>query len=638
LLRYANLGLLGHAMGVSGAKQQVLAVDGYADTGRVSLVADMIAPGQTEDTRVTYPTGGPSRMPVYETAGTLDNAGLASATGSLVVGFGGMLTFLATDATSTGGDTTGPTVSAVAVNPSTLASPNATNTVTASATDAGSGDSTIAAAELWVDSPAPNFGGGAAMTVASPNSTTSALTGSIPAAMLQGLTQGQHRVYVRAQDQVGNWGPVSSAQLTLASTGAATTHLSVTPSPTNGSRDVTLTATGDDSAIGGTVDAAEYYIGATSGTSHPMSLGAASTVTSETATIPQATVLNLAEGAQTISVRTHDSTGLWGPFATVTLGIDRTGPGTSGTVVTPSTTDGTVGDSVDPTSLKVHASFVDPLAPVTTGISSPVAGAEGFLDSAGANGSGFVFVADDGQWNTATESGYGLIPLSQLTGLANGTHTVYVRARDAAGNWGGLASGTFTLQRGPAVLLSDYFESGTLAAWASTTGNAVNLASTAIDGSQLLRASGSNAYLTSPAFAPPAATLKAEVKLSPQSLVTGTGWVDLAQARSGSTVVAAIQYRRQTTNGIRQVRLMVRSGTTTRTSAAVTIASTATTTLRLDWSAGSARTDTLSVNGVVAQSLTNVNATNQSVDTVRLGVVGTASSGLLYLDSFIATK
>jgi hypothetical protein len=443
---------------------------------------------------------------------------------------------------------------------------------------------------------------------------------------------------VRAQDQVGNWGPVSSGQFTLASTGAVTTNLSVSPSPTNGSRDVTLTATGDDSAIGGTVDAAEYYVGSTSGTPHPMTIGAVSTVTSETATIPQATVLNLAEGSQTISVRTHDSAGLWGPFATVTLGVDRTGPGTSGTVVTPATTDGTVGDPVDPTSLKVHASFIDPLAPVTTGISSPVAAAEGFLDSAGTNGSGFVFVADDGQWNAANESGYGLIPLSQLNGLANGTHTVYVHARDAAGNWGPLASGTFTLQRGPAVLLSDYFESGTLAAWAGTTGNVLNVASTAIDGGRLLRATGSNAYVTSPVFTPAATTAKAEVKLSPQSLVTGSGWVDVVQARSGTTVAAAIQYRRQTTNGTRQVRLMVRSGTANLTSNAVTIASTATTTLRLDWSAGSARTDTLSVNGAVAQTLANVNAVNQSVGSVRLGVVGTAPSGFLYLDSFIATK
>jgi hypothetical protein len=638
LLRYANLGLLGHAMGVVGAKQQVLAVDGYADTGRVSLVADMIAPGQTEDTRVHYPVGGPTRMPLYETAGMLDNAGLASSTGSLVVGFGGMLTFLATDATSTGGDTTGPTVSAVAVSPSTLASPNAANTVTASASDAGTGGGTIAAAELWVDSPAPNFGGGVAMTVSASGSSTSAVTGSIPAALLQGMSQGQHRVYVRAQDQVGNWGPVSSAQLTLASTGAVTTNLSVSPSPTNGSRDVTLTATGDDSAIGGSVDAAEYYLGATTGTPHAMTLGAPATVTSETATIPQASVLNLAEGAATISVRTHDSTGLWGPFATVTLKVDRTGPATSGTTVTPATTDGTMGDPTDPTSLKVHASFVDPVAPVTTGVSSPIAGAEGFLDTTRTDGSGFVFVADDAQWSAASESGYGLIPLSQLTGLADGTHTVYVHARDEAGNWGPLASGTFTLQRGPAVLMSDYFESGNLNAWAGGTSGATNVASTVIDGGHLLRANGSNAYVTSPVLAPAATTVKAEVKLSPQSLVTGTGWVDVVQLRSGTTVVAAIQYHRQSTTAPRQARLVVRSGTTTRTSASVTIASTATTTLRLDWSAGTARTDTLSVNGVLAQSLTNVAAAGQSADSIRLGVIGAASGGALFLDSFIATK
>ena len=31
---------------------------------------------------------------------------------------------------------------------------------------------------------------------------------------------------------------------------------------------------------------------------------------------------------------------------------------------------------------------------------------------------------------------YGLIPISQIIGLADGTHHVYVHGEDAAGNWG----------------------------------------------------------------------------------------------------------------------------------------------------------------------------------------------------------
>ena len=79
LLRYVNGGVLGHSMGVLGVKEQVLAVNGHANGVRPSLVSDMIAAGQTEDALVAFPSGGADQLPVYETAGTLDNAGRPSA-------------------------------------------------------------------------------------------------------------------------------------------------------------------------------------------------------------------------------------------------------------------------------------------------------------------------------------------------------------------------------------------------------------------------------------------------------------------------------------------------------------------------------------------------------------------------------
>jgi hypothetical protein len=84
-----------------------------------------------------------------------------------------------------------------------------------------------------------------------------------------------------------------------------------------------------------------------------------------------------------------------------------------------------------------------------------VVAAEGFLDNPqGTFGSGLVFVANDGKWDSSTKVAYGLIPLSQLTGLANGTHTVYVHARDAAGNWGPLAPVNFVIDRVAPVVTS----------------------------------------------------------------------------------------------------------------------------------------------------------------------------------------
>ena len=49
--------------------------------------------------------------------------------------------------------------------------------------------------------------------------------------------------------------------------------------------------------------------------------------------------------------------------------------------------------------------------------------------------------------------------------LASGQHTLWVRARDAAGNWGAAVSVTFTVPPPLDVIFQDGFGSGTLAAW-----------------------------------------------------------------------------------------------------------------------------------------------------------------------------
>jgi hypothetical protein len=58
----------------------------------------------------------------------------------------------------------------------------------------------------------------------------------------------------------------------------------------------------------------------------------------------------------------------------------------------------------------------------------------------GANGSGFPFVPGDGAWNGVMETGFADIPLSTINALSTGNHTIYVRGKDAAGNWGGTAT------------------------------------------------------------------------------------------------------------------------------------------------------------------------------------------------------
>ncbi len=58
-----------------------------------------------------------------------------------------------------------------------------------------------------------------------------------------------------------------------------------------------------------------------------------------------------------------------------------------------------------------------------------------------AGGTGFQLVAVDGKLDSSTETVYGLIPISQVKALANGTHHVFVRGQDTAGNWGALFGG-----------------------------------------------------------------------------------------------------------------------------------------------------------------------------------------------------
>jgi hypothetical protein len=117
--------------------------------------------------------------------------------------------------------------------------------------------------------------------------------------------------------------------------------------------------------------------------------------------------------------------------------------------VVPAITNGTNGSPSDPTDLRINAQFTDP---VSNAVNSPIAAAEGFLETAGADGTGVTFLALDGTFNSVTEDTYGLVPLTELNGLADGTHRVWVHARDGAGNWGPLVAATFTLDKhGPVV-------------------------------------------------------------------------------------------------------------------------------------------------------------------------------------------
>jgi FtsP/CotA-like multicopper oxidase with cupredoxin domain len=422
LMRYVNAGLQAHAMSTLGLAQTIIAQDGEAYAHSHNVVAETIATGQTLDTLITVPGSAlqGDQFAVYDANMLLHNGNTA--------GFGGMMTFLVVGAGAPPPPPdAGPTVSLLSL------SPNPTNgsvnvTVSATVTDGGTSPSNIQAAEFYIDG-----------TASSPNammasdgtfdSTSEAVQGTITIATLGSLSSGNHVIYVRGQDANGNWGTFLSVILNLDKTGPATSGLSLTPNPSDGSVPVALTATGNDTASGGSnVTAAEYWVDSGAHTAMTIVAGAAAPIRNFTATISPP----LSIGSHVVSVRSQDAFGNWGAVATITLQVaDPQPPTTSNVVAAPNPTNGLVGFNTSVPAIRVTADFSD----VATGGSNIVA-AEGFIDAVGSTGSGFVFIATDGGFNSPTESGYGDIPLASVRALSNGPHTIYVHAKDSSGNWG----------------------------------------------------------------------------------------------------------------------------------------------------------------------------------------------------------
>ncbi len=410
LLRYVNAGIQYHSMALLGAHQMVIALDGSQLDFSRRFVAETFGPGQTADAIVAVPaaTVDGSKFAVYDGNLMLHNSSAG--------GFGGMMTFL--DISNGPVADAGPVTSNVAYLAGTL---------TALVDDSATGGSTIQAAEYYLDSTA---GTGTAMyaddLAFDEVSEVVTATVTVPA--------GPHTLYVRGQDANLNWGAFSSVLVDGGDeTGPITEFPALVPNPSNGTVGVALHATGNDTTTGGSnIDAAEYFTDTVApGDGTPMEVNGIAPIASLDAVINAADVLALTDGPHVVSVRSHDSAGNWGQPVTITLVVDTAGPLTSNVTADPSPNNGTLRFNPSTPAVRVMANLSD----TTTGGSNIVA-AEGFIDSVGTNGTGIVFVASDGLYNSPSEAGYVDIPLTTVIQLSNGSHTIYVHARDAAGNWG----------------------------------------------------------------------------------------------------------------------------------------------------------------------------------------------------------
>jgi hypothetical protein len=137
--------------------------------------------------------------------------------------------------------------------------------------------------------------------------------------------------------------------------------------------------------------------------------------------IPLSTVKALSDGDHAVYVRARDAAGNWGDPATTTLTVDKVRPTAAGASVAPSPTRGAASATVTVTG---------------NDVGTGVAGGEYFVgaDPGQGNGTPMTGVTGTGPWTVSQAI--------DTSSWSDGTYTLQVRVRDAAGNWSGLTTTT----------------------------------------------------------------------------------------------------------------------------------------------------------------------------------------------------
>jgi hypothetical protein len=306
----------------------------------------------------------------------------------------------------------GPAVSSLTATPSPTKS--VAPTINAKVTDSFSYN--ITGAEYWVDNASGAPGTGTALSITG-SGTSVTVSGTLSASVFNGLGYGSHTIYVDAQDSFAstNWGAKVSQTFIKDTQGPAVISPTVTPSPTNSAPSISATVADTYSPVA----AAEYFIdtAGAAGTGTALTIIGSGTTVSVSGTIPSAVFAGLSQGTHTVYVDGEDNLGNWGPQTSTTFVVDTHGPTVTTVGVTPSPT------NVAPS---ISASISDSY--------DSIANAEYFVDTAGTAGTGTALTVSG---TTATGT------LANFSSLSDGPHTLYVDAKDAAGNWGSTNSQSF---------------------------------------------------------------------------------------------------------------------------------------------------------------------------------------------------
>lgn len=539
-------------------------------------------------------------------------------------------------------DAAGPAITALSATPNPTAG-STDLSVAATGDDRTTGGAAVVAAELFLDpagTPAPGTG---TPLLAGTVAGVTAFTGSVPAAQLTALAEGDHSVAVRAQDGLGNWGALRGLTVRIDRTGPAVSSPLATPSATNGVQGVSsgnasvrLSATLTDAAS--RIAGGEAFIDAlgAAGTGFPVIPvdGLLDTASEQVfADVPLATLLQLTQGPHAFLVRGRDAAGNWGPPATTPIYYETGRPVVSGATVTPNPTAGVQ-------LVTLTASATNP-AP-----SSGISAAEWFDGANPGAGRGTPMQAADGLFGGAAEALTATIDVV-ARGWPAGARTLSVRARDAAGTWSAVATVVATVQL-PDALFADGFEAGNTAAWnggAVGAGLAVTTAArlTAAGTYGLAVTAGAGARYVQDNTPATETTYHARFWFNPNGTGTGNNVWDILQGVSGAQIPFRVQYQRLGgAGGTYRIRAQLLTTGGNVNTPYVTISSAAHA-VEIAWSAGSGAGVRLQlyVDGVLQQSLSGQNTSPYRIDSVRLGRPAGAnggSTGTLYLDQFVSRR
>jgi subtilisin family serine protease len=433
-------------------------------------------------------------------------------------------------------------------------------------------------------------------------------------------------------------------------TGPVGSGLMTSLAVTNGATPMHVGATFTDAL--NKVAAAEWRIDTGTATAFVPSDGFFDTLTEAVAVdIPSAKLTALSNGNHTIGVRAKDAVGNWGAYVLSTVLIDKQAPTTAISSPTANFATNVVGGTL--TSFTVAATATEPGT-----LPSGVVAMEWYQTPAPAVGTGTAMTVSGG-------AGSAVIDFDAL-GWAQGSHTIYVRSKDAAGNWSSAVSRAVNIVS--PNLFFNGFDAGTLATtWSAVGGTAgrasVVSGSAQAGGSRLdVAVSGGTSGYVQDNTPNTDALYRARFWVNPNGLTTGAGAVAAAdgfgsaanprvvtlfRALSGDgagTTVFEVQYRRSTTTGY-QVRLVALGSTGLVTGGWRIIANGAYNSIEVDWQSSATATPSLAISGTIPVALPAMDTTANAVGSVQLGVLPVAggvltniTSGAMRFDSFFSTK